>query len=177
MAKVKRNSKKQNIKKIESVGGFDGDIKGKIIAVICILCFFGLFYLLTLYITNKNTDKKDDKSTEEVTISYDNILLGRSLSMSDGEYLVICYDKSNEEINSTYSTLVSNYKYKSEHLKIYTVDMSSSFNKKFITDGESNKNPESVDAFAINGPTLFKVTESRVSEYVEGEEAISSFLG
>lgn len=177
MAKGKRNSKKQNIKKIESVGGFDGDIKGKIIAVICILCFFGLFYLLTLYITNKNTDKKDDKSTEEVTISYDNILLGRSLSMSDGEYLVICYDKSNEEINSTYSTLVSNYKYKSEHLKIYTVDMSSSFNKKFITDGESNKNPESVDAFAINGPTLFKVTESRVSEYVEGEEAISSFLG
>ena len=177
MAKGKRNSKKQNIKKIESVGGFDGDIKGKIIAVICILCFFGLFYLLTLYITNKNTDKKDDKSTEEVTISYDNILLGRSLSMGDGEYLVICYDKSNEEINSTYSTLVSNYKYKSEHLKIYTVDMSSSFNKKFITDGESNKNPESVDAFAINGPTLFKVTESRVSEYVEGEEAISSFLG
>ena len=177
MAKGKRNSKKQNIKKIESVGGFDGDIKGKIIAVICILCFFGLFYLLTLYITNKNTDKKDDKSTEEVTISYDNILLGRSLSMGDGEYLVICYDKSNEEINSTYSTLVSNYKYKSEHLKIYTVDMSSSFNKKFITDGESNKNPESVDAFAINGPTLFKVTESRVSEYVEGEEAISSYLG
>ena len=177
MAKGKRNSKKQNIKKIESVGGFDGDIKGKIIAVICILCFFGLFYLLTLYITNKNTDKKDDNSTEEVTISYDNILLGRSLSMGDGEYLVICYDKSNEEINSTYSTLVSNYKYKSEHLKIYTVDMSSSFNKKFITDGESNKNPESVDAFAINGPTLFKVTESRVSEYVEGEEAISSYLG
>lgn len=177
MAKGKRNSKKQNIKKIESVGGFDGDIKGKIIAVICILCFFGLFYLLTLYITNKNTDKKDDNSTDEVTISYDNILLGRSLSMGDGEYLVICYDKSNEEINSTYSTLVSNYKYKSEHLKIYTVDMSSSFNKKFITDGESNKNPESVDAFAINGPTLFKVTESRVSEYVEGEEAISSYLG
>lgn len=177
MAKGKKNNKKQNIKKIESVGGFDGDIKGKIIAVICILCFFGLFYLLTLYITNKNTDKKDDDSKNEVTISYDNILLGRSLSMSEGEYLVICYDKSNEEINSTYSTLVSNYKYKSEHLKIYTVDMSSSFNKKFVTDGESNKNPESVEAFAINGPTLFKVTESKVSEYVEGEEAISSYLG
>ena len=177
MAKGKRNTRKQNLKKIESVGGFDGDIKGKIITVICVLCFFGLFYLLTYYITNKNTDKKDDKTTDEVTISYDNILLGRSLSMGSGEYLVICYDKSNEGINSTYSTLVSNYKYKTEHLKIYTVDMSSSFNKKFITDGESNKNPESVDAFAINGPTLFKVTDSNVSEYIEGEEAISSYLG
>jgi len=176
MAKRKSNNKKNNIKKIESVGGFDGDIKGKIIAVICILCFFGAFYLLTLYITNKNTDKKDDNSTEEVTISYDNILLGRSLSMENGEYLVICYDKSNEDISSKYSSLVSNYKYKSEHLNIYTVDMSVPFNKKFATDGESNKNPETVDSMAINGPTLMKINENKVVEYIEGEEAINSYL-
>ena len=179
MAKNSKNNKKEkNINKIEHETTMDSSIKNKIFIVIGILVFLLAFYLLTLYITNKNNPKKDDTDTKEkITFSYDEILLGRSLSMSDGEYLVICYDKSNEEINSTYSTLVSNYKYKSEHLKIYTVDMSSSFNKKFITDGESNKNPESVDAFAINGPTLFKVTESRVSEYVEGEEAISSFLG
>ena len=176
MAKGKNNTRKQNEKKIESVGGFDGDIKGKIIAVICILCFFGAFYLLTLYITSKNTEKTDDDTKEEVTISYDNILLGRSLSMADGEYLVICYDKSNEDINSKYSQLVSNYKYKEEHLNIYTVDMSVSFNKKFATDGESNKTP-SVDSFAINGPTLIKVSDHNVAEYIEGEEAISSYLG
>jgi len=176
MAKRNKNTKKQNLKKIESVGGFDGDIKGKIIAVICILCFFGAFYLLTLYITNKNTDKKDDSVTDEVTISYDTIMLGRSLSVSDGDYLVIYYDKSNEDINSKYSGFVSNYKNKDEHLDIYTVDMSVSFNKKYITDGESNKNPESVESMAINGPTLVKVSDHKVAEYIEGEEAINSYL-
>lgn len=178
MAKGKRNTRKQNLKKIESVGGFDGDIKGKIIAVICVLLFFGAFYLLTLYITNKNSDKTDDNDKEKVVeISYDTIMLGRSLSMSDGEYLVIYYDKSDEEINSTYSSLVSTYKAKSEHLTIYTVDMSNGFNKKYVTDGESNKSPESVDAMAINGPTVIKVNENKVVEYIEGQEAISSYLG
>ena len=177
MAKGKRNTKKNNLKKIESVGGFDGDIKGKIITVICILLFFGAFYLLTLYITNKNSDKTDDNEEKVVNISYDTIMLGRSLSMSDGEYLVIYYDKSNEDINSTYSSLVSTYKTKDEHLTIYTVDMSNGFNKKYVTDGESNKNPESVDAMSINGPTLIKVNENKVVEYIEGQDAISSYLG
>ena len=177
MAKGKRNTKKTNLKKIESVGGFDGDIKGKIITVICILLFFGAFYLLTLYITNKNNDKTDDNEEKVVNISYDTIMLGRSLSMSDGEYLVIYYDKSNEDINSTYSSLVSTYKTKDEHLTIYTVDMSNGFNKKYVTDGESNKNPESVDAMSINGPTLIKVNENKVVEYIEGQDAISSYLG
>ena len=177
MAKGKRNTKKTNLKKIESVGGFDGDIKGKIITVICILLFFGAFYLLTLYITNKNSDKTDDNEEKVVNISYDTIMLGRSLSMSDGEYLVIYYDKSNEDINSTYSSLVSTYKTKDEHLTIYTVDMSNGFNKKYVTDGESNKNPESVDAMSINGPTLIKVNENKVVEYIEGQDAISSYLG
>lgn len=177
MAKGKRNTKKTNLKKIESVGGFDGDIKGKIITVICILLFFGAFYLLTLYITNKNSDKTDDNEEKVVNISYDTIMLGRSLSMSNGEYLVIYYDKSNEDINSTYSSLVSTYKTKDEHLTIYTVDMSNGFNKKYVTDGESNKNPESVDAMSINGPTLIKVNENKVVEYIEGQDAISSYLG
>ena len=177
MAKGKRNTRKKNLKKIESVGGFDGDIKSKVIAVICILLFFGVFYLLTLYITNKNTDKPKDDTKEEVTISYDNIMLGRSLSMSDGEYLVICYDKSNEDISDTYSSLISSYKSKDEHLTIYTVDMSNGFNKKFATDGESNKAPENVESMAINGPTLMKIAENHVAEYIEGQDAISAYLG
>ena len=55
--------------------------------------------------------------------------------------------------------------------------MSNGFNKKYVTDGESNKNPESVDAMSINGPTLIKVNENKVVEYIEGQDAISSYLG
>ena len=177
MTKRKSNQNKQNVKKIENMGGFDGDIKGVIFVVVGVLVFLSLFYLLTVLILNKDkkSDKKQDDTTETV-ISYDKILLGRSLSMSDGEYLVIYYDASNDEISSTYSSLVSTYNSKEEHLKIYTVDMSNSFNSKYVTDGESNKEPSSVSDFAINGPTLIKVSENRVAEYIEGEEGITSYL-
>ena len=176
MAKGNKNTKKQNLKKIESVGGFDGDIKGKIIAVICILCFFGAFYLLTLYITNKNTNKKKEDK-EEVTISNENIIVGRSLSMSDEDYYVIFYDKGDEEISSTYSEIVSHQKYSGDGKKIYVVDMSSGFNKKFLTTEESNKTPTTASDFKINGPTLILVSNHSVQDYIEGEESIKDYLG
>ena len=95
--------------------------------------------------------------------------------MSDEDYYVIFYDKGDEEINSVYSSLASNYKYKGEK-KIYTVDMSSGFNKKFLTTGESNKNPSSVEDFQINGPTLILVSNHSVSLYIEGEDSIKEYL-
>jgi hypothetical protein len=54
--------------------------------------------------------------------------------------------------------------------------MSNGFNKKYVTDGESNKSPSKVSEFKINGPTLIKVSKNKVIEYVEGEEAIRTIL-
>jgi len=157
-----------------------GNLKNKIWAVIGILVFLLWFYLLAIYITNKNTDTDNTTSAasetaSEVSISYDNILLGRSLSMSSDDYLVICYDYSDEEINSTYGSLVSSYKSKDDHLTIYSVDMSSAFNKNYVGE-EANTSPEDVNDMVINGPTLFKVSSNKVVEYVQGEDDISDYL-
>lgn len=174
-------AKKKNKKdyRIENVGSFDGNVKGIIITIICILCFFGAFYLLTIYITNKNNDSKEEQNENiqnETSISYSDIMLGRSFSMSDNDYFVLYYDKSDEEISGTYSQLVSSYKGKEGHLEIYTVDMSSSFNKEYATVGESNKKPTNANEILINGPTLMKISNHQVLEYVEGEEEISKYL-
>ena len=177
--KTKKSNKKRvnESKKIETVNSFDTDIWSKIFVALGVICFLLVFYLLTLYITNKNSeDTKEDTEEEEVTVSNENIIVGRSLSMSDGEYLVIFYDKSDDDISSTYSSLVSTYKAKEEHLTIYTVDMSNGLNKSFITDKESNKAPTTESEISINGPTLMVVNNHAVSEYLEGEEAISNYL-
>lgn len=177
MAKGKRKSnQRKDRNKIESIDNFNGDIFSKLIVAVSVICFIFAFYLLTVHITNKNTnkDKKDEK--EEVTISNDSIMVGRSLSISDDDYLVIFYDKSNEEINGIYSPLYTNYKYNGNNKKIYSVDMSNGFNKKFATDSESNKNPESAKDFKINGPTLILVSNHTVVDYIEGEEAIKEYL-
>ena len=54
--------------------------------------------------------------------------------------------------------------------------MSSAFNKKYKTDGESNKNPMNVSDFKINGITLIKVENKKIVEYIEGEEAVKNYL-
>ena len=146
--------------------------------VIGILCFFLAFYLLTLFITNKNAPKKEKKEEEtETTISSDTILLGRSLSMGDGEYLVIYYDSSDDIVSNVYDSLVSTYRIRGEHGPLYYVDMSNAFNKSHITDGETNHNPEKEADIMINGPTVIKVNDKRVVEYIEGLDAVKGYLG
>lgn len=174
--KVSSNNK--NIKKIDGVGGLDPEVWGKIFIVLIVFVVLGLFYLLTLYITNKNEDSStnDKKSKEETTISYSNIILGKSFSMSDDDYLVIYYDESDEDTKTTYNNLVSTYKGKDEALPIYIVDMSSAFNKKYVTNEESNKNPNNASELLINGSTLIHFSNQSVSEYIEGEEAITDYL-
>ena len=96
--------------------------------------------------------------------------------MSDEEYLVIFYDKGDEEIADNFNELVETHRYGLGGRNLYVVDMSSGFNKKYLTTEESNKNPESVSDFKINGPTLIVVRDHSVSEYIEGEEAIKEYL-
>ena len=173
MAKKKIQSKKES-KKIEEVNSTETTLIDKLSVALCVLVFIFGFYLLTLYITNKNTDKTNTEDTsDQVNVSNEYILLGKSLSMNNKSYLVIFYDKNSED--SIYSEIVNNYKEKNE-LSIYKVDMSSAFNKKYMTSEESNKNPSSASDFKINGPTLIKVENKKVINYIEGEEAIKNYL-
>ena len=172
-------SKKENIKKNENIvekenESFLGDIWGKLFVIFGVISFFCCFYLLTVYITNKDKDKTDTSQKDEVTISTNEILLGRTLNVSDGDYYVIYYDQTVEDIKNVYDPLVNDYRNKGE--KIYFVDMGNSFNKKYSTDGESNKNPTKISEFKINGPTLMKISNKKVVEYIEGEDAIRTNL-
>ncbi len=187
MAKRKKSDEKktikkmnQNVKKVDGFAGLDREVWGKIIIVLIVFVVLGLFYLLTLYITGKENDtdsNTDNNTASTASISYDDIVLGKSFSMSEDEYLVIYYDKSDDEVSSTYSELVSNYNGKEDSLKVYTVDMSSAFNKGKATDGDSNRNPSNASELAIHGPTLIHFSNHAVSEYYEGESEITEYFG
>ena len=154
-------------------------VKGKVITIISVLISFFTFYLLTVYIVNKDSKTDDNKNitqSEEKTISYDKILLGRSFSMENEEYYVIYYDSSDEDISSIYNELLSNYRAKDDGLSIYYVDMNDGLNKSHSTTEESNKNPNTVEDLSINGPTLIKIQAGKVINYIEGESEIRAIL-
>ena len=171
MAKRKSNQRKKNEKKIEEVkSGID--LSSSIYSIAGILLFILAFYLLTLYITNKNTDDDEEDTPKTVEISDEKILVGSILSKSDGEYLVLCYDFNNEsqDYDNLYTTAKATGK------KIYKLDLSNGLNKKYITDSESNKNPTKANEFLINGATLIKVNDHKVVDYIEGYDSINNYL-
>lgn len=173
MAKGKRKQEKK--KKVEMVEDEDLKLQDKIFVVFCIVMFFAAFYVLTLYITHKNSDTKTDDTVTESTFSYSEIVFGRSLSMDEKEYLVIYYDSNDEEVASTCSELVANYR--SNHsTSLYFVDMGIAFNTQYKTEEETNKNPETIKDLKINGPTVIKVSNKKVVEYIEGLDAIGEYL-
>lgn len=181
--KGKSTSKKDNKVKIEKkkIDTIDSDlysgILSKVYVIVGVLVFICLFYSLTLYITGKNKAEKnnnDNTDTEEV-FSYSDIMVGRSFSISDGEYYVIYYDKGDEEVSSKCSSAVDNYSAKEDSLDIYTVDMSNGLNKKYAGE-ESNTNPINASEIIINGPTLIKFSGNGVVDYIEGVDNITSYL-
>ena len=95
--------------------------------------------------------------------------------MDDNRYYVLYYDMSSDELKSAYTNMVSTYEDKDEHVPVYTVDMSSTFNKQFVSDS-SNPSVQSVDNLKISGPTLIEINQGKVVNYVEGIDAISDVL-
>ena len=168
MAK-KNTGKRKEINEEENI-----KLKNIIIVILVVLIFLGIFYLITVKVT-----KKDDSTSEEDTetyISSEEILVGSSFNRAGSEYLVVYYDKSNND-NSAISSKVYTYRNKDERIPLYEADMSNIFNKEYATEEEVNKEPKNIDELMINGPTLIKFSDDKVVEYIEGIDNILNYLG
>lgn len=170
--KSKKNT--QNSKEVLKNFDNDNDAKKVIKCVVIVLAIFAVMYLLTVLILKKSSTDYITSKNESTSIQYSEILAGTSFSKKDDEYLVLFYDMD-EDSESIYSNLISDYEAKEEHLPIYYVNLSSALNKSVIAD-ESNKDATSIEELKISGATLIKFTSNSISEYIEGEEAISDYL-
>ena len=167
---VKKKNNKKESKKIEEVSSGINDSFTRILGVAAfIVVIFTFFYFLSAYITRES--REEDK--EETSISYKDIVLGRSFDMGDEKYYVLYYDKSNEEIADDYSSLINGYS--SPEIPMYVVDMSSAFNKSFSSDS-SNKDAVAAKDLKINGSTLILFNDKKIENYYEGDEEIKEVL-
>ena len=174
--KVNKKVQAENLKKIESMGDFDADYKRIILVAGTIIIIFCLFYFLTVYITGRDTKKSTTTDSSSSYISYTEILAGRSFSMPEKEYLVLYYDRSDTELLSTFSSVISNYRSDENHYALYTVDMSDAMNQGYANE-KSNWNPTDISELAINGPTLIRFHNGKVEAYYEGSTDITDYLG
>ncbi len=174
-ANSSKNNRKKEKNKIEEVGSFDADLSKVIYIIVGVLVVFGLFYLITLFVLDRDTSSKVE--TPEAEISLDTTIVGRSLSMPEKKYYVLFYDNDNEEVSEEYSSIITDYTYSTDdsRVKLYTVDMSDGLNKNFVKE-ESNSNPEKASDIAIKGTTLMVIEEGKVVDYIEDQTRIKDLL-
>ena len=183
MAKEKKTptNKKKDIKRKSIVDekdlGLTPDLNYLMWISIVVLVIFFVFYFLAVAKSDYEAPKKNEDS-EETTIQYTKILAGTSFNRSGSEYLVIYYDMSDNENEDTSSlnSAVSSYQRSSSDLILYTCDLSNSFNKSYVTTEEVNKSPLSAEDLSINGPTIIKFSDGKVTEYIQGKNEVESYL-
>lgn len=150
------------------------EVKSLIIVSVAVLLFFGLFYLITVIILDKDNHSKENE-LEEVEVQHKEILVGTSFSVKADEYYVLYYETKNEDVSSDMYSLVSSYRSSNSSVYLYTVDMSNALNASFKSD-EANRSASKASELKISGPTLIKFVDGKINNYVEGIDEITAIL-
>ena len=142
--------------------------------ILLILLIIG--YLIVGIFVNKTItfNKKEDKKTSDVTIDNKTILAGEIFDQKENEYYVLVYNKNEE--NSILGTWKNAYTGKENALKVYVVDSETKLNGNFIVTENGNSNAQSYSDLKIVSPTLIKISDKKIVDYIEGEDAIKNVL-
>lgn len=180
MAKNKRVKKSNNnLDKIENMYTDDSNWYSKLVVALVVICVLCLFYLLTVHITSSDssdTSTNSSSESEEVSIQYDEILIGSTFNRSDDEYLVVCYDTTDSEVAQDVSSAIYTYESTEDALPVYVVDMNNTLNKNFVAKEGSNKDAENASELSIDGPTVIKIAKGKIKKYIEGEDEVVDYL-
>lgn len=143
-------------------------IKVTLILIIC----FGIFYVVTYFVTKNNANITGNGSTQEelATIQYDKIVLGDIKNQNRSEYYVLL-DKMDSNDYNLYQIYMNMYLTKENALKIFQVDMNDVFNRDYYAD-ETNLNLEDMSKFRIKKATLLKIKNGEIISHFEGKDQI-----
>ena len=141
-----------------------------ILLILFILAYFVMGYFYTKEINFD--DKKEEK--EEISIDNKTIMLGQMFDQSDKEYYVLIYDLEDED--SVIKSWVSTYESSEDAIALYKVDSTKKFNSQYIVEKDSNKSATDLSNLKVISPTLIKVSDKKITQYVEGEDDIVNIL-
>ena len=167
---IKKNLK--NNKKEEK----DGYFKFITTLTVMLLLFVLTYFLVGVFYTKEIDFKSDDETEETEEVSVDNsvIMLGQLLEQHDDEYYVLIYDFDDEVLSI--SSWLNVYENSDDALTVYKVNSKEKFNSKYIVSENSNPSAKNIDDLKVIPPTLIKVENGNITEYIEGEDNITNLF-
>ena len=174
---TKEDNKKKAIKdarrKLNYAKTSDGEEFGRLIKIILIVTvIMVVFYGVTVVVTNKVKEAKDEQSSESQGIQYDNIMVGSMLKIN-GNFYVLIEDQDDSRI-SEYDTLKQTIAANPDAPKIFVADLSDSFNSSYLSS-ESNYESD-MTKFRVTGTTLVKIEDHKITEIYDSYDEINDKL-
>lgn len=171
VAKLKNKNIKQN-DKLE-LKPEEYSVKKILITLGIVIIVFLIFYLITTLVV-KPAKKEEQKNDTYVNFDSTLITLDHLLDRKDNEYYVLAI-KTDSKVNNyeIYNRYITTYKAKENSLKIYNVDLSDSFNNRYI--GESNIT-DNLAELKVKEDTLFKIKDGKIEKHYIGSLEVSKAL-
>ena len=146
-----------------------------IVLGVIVILVIGVYFLSKMFIL--------DNSLFEVnytpgTVNSERAIVGTIFNRPEKEYYVMVYDESSSQA-VYYSALSSNYvKKQDKALPVYRVDLNSELNQSYYVgkDGKSNSKATKVSELKFKDLTLLKISNGKISKYLEDEESIKKEL-
>ena len=171
MKQKKDKRKKQN----NSVFSTDNEMAKLVLLIVIVAIAFAIFYVITLFVVNKNEKSEATEEIQETTIQYEKILVSSILTKQEKEYYVLVYKKDDKYLD-TYKNYLSYYKMaKTDALPYYYVELDSQFNKQFVSS-ESNLNVEQAKDLRFSQTTLMRIKDKKIASTYEGKDNITGKL-
>ena len=172
-----KKAKKISPKKTNSMISTDNEMSKLIILILVVALVFALFYVITLFVTKKDSDTtgSSNEPDKEVSIQYENILAGNIFSQKDSEYYVLVYFRDDKYLD-LYKSYLSYYKSNvSDAFPYYLVEIDDSLNSSFISD-KSNI-VSNIKDLKFSQTALLRIRDKKIISTYEGNEQITGKLG
>ncbi len=169
----KQKEKKENIKQARKQLYYnennDSNELSKLIKIVLIVtAIIVVFYGVTVVVTNKAKEAAEEEKKEATEIQYDSIVIGSMLNIN-GTFYVLIEDQDDIRLNE-YTTLIQTISASEDAPKIYTADLSSSFNENYLSD-KTNYDSD-MSKFRVKGTTLVRVSDYEITDVYDNHDSI-----
>ncbi len=173
-----KKAKLSSQKKTKTMISTDNEMSKLIILILVVALVFALFYVITLFVTKKDSSTTTNEGEDEtqVSIQYEKILASNIFSQKNSEYYVLAYFGDDNYLD-LYKSYLSYYKASVEGaVPYYLVDMDDVFNKSFIAE-KSNLNVSNIKELKFSQTALLRIRDNKIISTYEGNEQIAGKLG
>lgn len=169
--------KKNKRKLYNTSSGEMSDINNVLKVLGGVVAFFLVVYFGYGILSGEITFGKKEEAKEEAVIQDVEILAGTTFAREKEEYMVLYYDQGDKNL-TLFNTLYARYNEETEHVKVYTVDLGNKFNESYLAkEGETvNTNPTNIEELKISGPTLIRIKDKKVTNYIMGVNNIKNYI-